>query len=156
SSLQRLLAWKLSLHGTPARGRVTVRVNPAGAVYSKYPARARVSLRRISGHRDADSTECPGNVLYGELPAIRGRVQPLRAAAVRATPALVPAAPAPGGEGVPTPAQPPSLLVVLARLDATPLAGAAVQLQARTVAERGVSVTRTTVAEGVTDAAGRC
>ena len=64
SALQRLLAWKLSLHGTPATGRVTVRVNPAGASYSKYPANARVSLRRVSGHRDADSTDCPGNALY--------------------------------------------------------------------------------------------
>ena len=59
-ALERLLAWKLSLHGRPATGRVTVRVNPAGAVYSRFPANARVSLARISGHRDGDSTNCPG------------------------------------------------------------------------------------------------
>ncbi|MCW2970819.1 MAG: hypothetical protein JWO23_1946, partial [Solirubrobacterales bacterium] len=34
ASLARLLAWKLALHGVPAQGRVTVRVNPAGASYS--------------------------------------------------------------------------------------------------------------------------
>ena len=67
-ALERLLAWKLSLHGVSAEGRVTVRVNPAGAVYSRFPANARVSLPRIAGHRDGDSTNCPGDGLYGELP----------------------------------------------------------------------------------------
>ncbi|MDQ6811004.1 MAG: N-acetylmuramoyl-L-alanine amidase, partial [Actinomycetota bacterium] len=60
-ALERLLAWKLSLHGRPALGRVTVRVNPAGAVYSRFPANARVSLPRVAGHRDGDSTDCPGD-----------------------------------------------------------------------------------------------
>jgi hypothetical protein len=73
-ALQRLLAWKLSLHGVPAAGSVTVRVNPAGAAYSRFPANAHVTLPRIAGHRDADTTECPGSVLYGELPGVRRRV----------------------------------------------------------------------------------
>ena len=67
-ALEALLGWKLSLHGIPAHGSVTVRVNLAGAFYSRYPANARVSLPRVAGHRDGDSTDCPGNVLYGELP----------------------------------------------------------------------------------------
>src|SRR5882757_10039353 len=78
-ALQHLLAWKLALHGAPARGRVTVRVNPAGAVYSRFPANAQVSLPRIAGHRDADTTDCPGDTLYRELRAIRqgvGRLAP--------------------------------------------------------------------------------
>ena len=66
-ALERLLAWKLALHGAPAEGRVVVRVNPAGARYSRFPANAPVALPRVAGHRDADSTECPGNALYGEL-----------------------------------------------------------------------------------------
>src|SRR4029077_6678725 len=70
SALEELLAWKLSLHGLPSQGQVVVKVNPAGASYSKYPANSRVSLPRIAGHRDADTTDCPGNALYGELPAI--------------------------------------------------------------------------------------
>jgi hypothetical protein len=81
-ALVRLLAWKLSLHGVPVQGQVVVRVDPAGAVYSRFPAGAKVSLPRIAGHRDADSTECPGNTLYGELPAIRRA-----AAALAGTPA---------------------------------------------------------------------
>ncbi len=159
-SLQRLLAWKLSLHGIPPAGRVVVRVNPAGASYSKYPAGARVSLPRIAGHRDADTTACPGDALYGQLPGIRRRVRPMAAGAVRATLALVPVpveAPAQPVPPQPVPAQPlPQLLVTLARLDGTPVAGAPVQLQARTVARRGVIVDHTTIAEGLTDANGRC
>ena len=77
AALKRLLAWKLALHGVPAEGRVVVRVNPAGARYSRFPANAHVALPRLAGHRDADSTECPGNALYGELPAIRNAVHKL-------------------------------------------------------------------------------
>jgi hypothetical protein len=147
AALQRLLAWKLSLHGTPSTGRVTVRVNPAGAGYSKYPANARVSLRRVSGHRDGDATECPGDALYGQLPAIARRVRPMTASAVSASLAVL--AP-PAGE-----AAAPQLLVTLARLDGTPVVGAPVQIQARTVARRGLLVTHRTLAEGITDATGR-
>ncbi len=89
-ALAHLLAWKLSLHGTPSAGRVTVRVNPAGAIYSRFPARAHVSLPRIAGHRDADTTSCPGSALYGELSGLRqatlglaGRVAKLTLAAQR-------------------------------------------------------------------------
>ena len=151
TALQRLLAWKLSLHGTASTGRVTVRVNPAGASYSKYPANARVSLRRISGHRDADSTDCPGNTLYGQLPSIRRSVRPMMASAVSATLAVMP----PAVEAT-TPPVPAQLLVSLARLDGTPVTGVPVQLQTRSVARKGLLVTHTTVAEGITDATGRC
>jgi len=107
STLQRLLAWKLALHGAATQGRVQVRVNPAGAVYSKYPARARVSLPRIAGHRDADSTDCPGNTLYGELPRVRRAVASLTGRAVIAALALQPppgVAPTPPAAGEPPPA----------------------------------------------------
>jgi hypothetical protein len=147
TALQRLLAWKLALHGTPSSGRVTVRVNPAGASYSKYPANARVSLRRVSGHRDADSTDCPGDVLYGQLPAIRASVLRLAGIPVKATLAVIPSAPA---------SEPPQLAATLSTLAGTPLPGVTVQLQTRTVARRGLEVTHTPVAEGTTDAAGEC
>ena len=58
-SLTRLVAWKLSS-------------------YYRYPkTRARISGRRfekISGHRDAMSTACPGRYAYRFLPALRRRV----------------------------------------------------------------------------------
>lgn len=79
-AVERLLAWKLSLHGVPAQGDVAVVVNKAGAVYSKYPAGAHVTLQRISGHRDADSTDCPGDAMYRRLPELRQRVAQLAGA----------------------------------------------------------------------------
>jgi hypothetical protein len=76
-ALQHLLAWKLSLHGLPTTGRVTVEVNPADAFYTPFKPGAHVSLPRVAGHRDGDSTGCPGDTLYRHLPAVRSQVQPL-------------------------------------------------------------------------------
>ena len=53
-----LLAWKLPLHGAPIEGQV--------AAGSKV-------FERISGHRDGNDTECPGQALYDQLPDIRRR-----------------------------------------------------------------------------------
>ena len=158
-ALQRLLAWKLSLHGLPSTGRVTVRVNPAGAVYSRFPANARVSLARISGHRDGDSTDCPGDALYGELPAIRRRVRALAGLPTRAILALTAAQPAAAGGPAPTPTpaggEARILTGALQRLDGSPVAGAPVALQARSVRAKGELVLERTIAEATTDAQGR-
>jgi hypothetical protein len=75
SALARLLAWKLSIHGVPATGSVTV--TSAGGPSTGYRAGTRVTLRRISGHRDADLTACPGAGLYRALPSLRRRVAAL-------------------------------------------------------------------------------
>ncbi len=72
-TLERFLAWKLSLHGLPASGRVTVVVNPSDAFYTPFAPGAHVSLPRIAGHRDGDLTDCPGDALYARLPSIRAR-----------------------------------------------------------------------------------
>ena len=169
SALEELLAWKLSLHGVPSQGRVVVKVNPADASYSKYPANARVPLPRIAGHRDADTTDCPGNMLYGELPAVRAGVQrlgpnPTRATLTLLTPATTPGAPpapttpepvgAPGAGAPPTgPVQ--ALAGALELLDGTPLAGAPVLIQARTVSRNGEVVNERALAETTTDSAGQ-
>jgi hypothetical protein len=68
-ALNRLLAFKMSLHGIPASG--TTRVTSGGTVFSRYRAGRRVTLQRISGHRDVDTTACPGSALYRLLPSIR-------------------------------------------------------------------------------------
>ncbi len=165
AALQRLLAWKLALHGVPSQGRVTVRVNPAGAVYSRFPANALVPLPRIAGHRDGDSTDCPGDVLYGELPGVRAAVGQLAPSPARATLALTTVAPAPAAsptpapEGAPpapapTPTPTPALSGALALLDGTPVAGASVLIQQRSVARRGELVLERTLAQVATDAAG--
>jgi putative cell wall-binding protein len=54
---ERLIAWKFTLHG----------VEPDALVV--YPEQER--LPAISGHRDASATECPGQLLYDKLSAIR-------------------------------------------------------------------------------------
>ena len=76
-ALQRLLAWKLSLHGVPAQGEVRVEVNPADAYYTPFRPGQRVLLPRIAGHRDGDLTDCPGDAFYHRLPAVRRRVAAL-------------------------------------------------------------------------------
>jgi hypothetical protein len=48
------------------------------------------------------------------------------------------------------------LLTTLTLVDGTPVAGAQIILQARTVARRGEIVTRTALLEGTTDAEGHC
>jgi N-acetylmuramoyl-L-alanine amidase len=74
ASLQRLLAWKLALHGVPSLGKVRVEVNPSDAFYTPFAPGQRVLLPRIAGHRDGDLTSCPGNELYHRLPAVRTKV----------------------------------------------------------------------------------
>jgi putative cell wall-binding protein len=54
---ERLIAWKFTLHG----------VEPDASV--AYPGQK--TLPAIAGHRDADATECPGQLLYDKLGAIR-------------------------------------------------------------------------------------
>ena len=173
-ALGRLLAWKLSLHGVPIEGRATVRVDPAGAVWSRFPGNARVTLPTVAGHRDADTTDCPGNALYGQLPALRHRAaalagRPLRltlaaVGAPRRVPASAPPATAPLGATPPattppvTPSPPELSQQVegaLTYLDGRPLAGVSVEIQARVVAHRGEVVKERTVAMAGTDGRGR-
>jgi hypothetical protein len=138
-------------------------VNPAGASYSRFPANARVSLPRIAGHRDADATECPGNVLYGELPGIRSGVHrlapnPTTATLSLSTPAAVPGAqttPETAGAGSAEGGQGQALSGVVELLDGTPLSGAPVLIQARAVSRRGEVVSERTLGETTTDAEGK-
>jgi hypothetical protein len=66
-----LLAWKMSLHGAPVRG--AVEVVSAGGPSNRYRDGTPVTFERISGHRDADKTSCPGEALFAQLPDIRAR-----------------------------------------------------------------------------------
>jgi hypothetical protein len=120
-ALQRLLAWKLSLHGVPTTGRVTVEVNPADAFYTPFRAGAHVSLPRVAGHRDGDSTGCPGDTLYGQLPAVRSQVEALAGNPLKLSFATSGARVRPG--------TPVSVSGVLKRLGGLPLAGATIELQ---------------------------
>jgi len=123
-SLSRLIAWKLALHGVPVMGEVTVVSN--GGADNRYPSGRRVTLQRISGHRDGDSTECPGNTLYAQLPEIRARAAgeqpPVQPPAVeRVTLAL-------GAAQVALPA-PVDVSGTVQGPDGSPVAGATVSVQ---------------------------
>ena len=65
----RLLAWKLSLTGVDPMG-VNNYQSQDSSSGAKYPAGTVVTLNNISGHQDANFTDCPGQV-EGQLPQIR-------------------------------------------------------------------------------------
>lgn len=74
-ALAEVAAWKLR-PGSDPRGMVRlVSTNDA----SRYPKGKAAVLHVISGHRDAYQTNCPGEALYAELPAIRDAAATLRA-----------------------------------------------------------------------------
>jgi hypothetical protein len=68
-TLSRLLAWKLHLTAVPAQG--TVLETSGGGSLNRFRAGTQIVFNRISGHRDGDATDCPGNALYAQLPNIR-------------------------------------------------------------------------------------
>jgi hypothetical protein len=71
-ALAGYLRWKLALHGVPLSGQVTL--TSAGGESSRYAAGHRVRVPRVLGHRDTNSTACPGSALYAQLPDLRARV----------------------------------------------------------------------------------
>jgi hypothetical protein len=68
-ALARLIGWKLSLHGVPVQGQVTL--ESGGGESNRYPAGALIAFERVSGHRDGCETSCPGEQLYAQLPELR-------------------------------------------------------------------------------------
>jgi hypothetical protein len=72
-AMARLLRWKLDVHGLPRGGYATV--TSGGGSSNRYPAGRSVTFKRISGHRDAGYTTCPGDALYAQLPALRRMVE---------------------------------------------------------------------------------
>ncbi|HEY1517724.1 MAG TPA: N-acetylmuramoyl-L-alanine amidase [Solirubrobacteraceae bacterium] len=140
-ALEHLLAWKLSLHGVPVLGRVTVEVAPDAAFYTPFRPGAHVSLPRVAGHRDGDETSCPGNAFYGRLPSIRPRAAALTGTPARAT-ITAPAAPVSGGAAV-------TVTGVLTDLaTGSPLAAAPVELQVISPHVEQTIATLTTAADG--------
>ncbi|MCA1839219.1 MAG: peptidoglycan recognition protein [Actinomycetota bacterium] len=73
--IARLLSWKLPLHGIDPSGMSTM--TSGGS--NKYPPGTVVTLDNISGHRDAQATDCPGDYLYALLPEVRRRTSALSA-----------------------------------------------------------------------------
>jgi len=95
ASLEKLLAWKLKIRGLDPRGTARLRCDAS----DKYARGARVTFPVIAGHRQANHTECPGNIFYPLLPTVRleadGRPQPPIIALVKADPGRF----SPNGDG---------------------------------------------------------
>ncbi|TCO55924.1 N-acetylmuramoyl-L-alanine amidase [Actinocrispum wychmicini] len=71
-SVSAIVAWKLA--GSYRDPNSQVRLVSTGGGTAKYPAGTEVALPAIFGHRDVGNTECPGELGYQQLPAIRQRV----------------------------------------------------------------------------------
>lgn len=69
TSIARLAAWKLGQYKVDPLGKVTL---TAGKANGKFALGQSAIFNRISGHRDAYATECPGTALYNQLPTLRG------------------------------------------------------------------------------------
>ena len=85
-AIARLIGWKLSIHGIPVQGEVTV--TSAGGETNRFPSGTPVTFQRVSGHRDGSATSCPGDIFYGQLADLRARAAayagPLAGVTVRA------------------------------------------------------------------------
>ncbi|MEU9036633.1 N-acetylmuramoyl-L-alanine amidase [Streptomyces sp. NPDC048352] len=68
AAVARLAAWALGRYGYDPAGTVTL---SASLDNGRFKAGERVTVQRISGHRDVFSTECPGKALHRQLPAVR-------------------------------------------------------------------------------------
>jgi methionine-rich copper-binding protein CopC len=66
TALEQLLAWRLDLAHIDPLSSVTV--DSLGN--SRYPRGTPVLVRAIGAHRDVYFTDCPGNVLYAQIPSI--------------------------------------------------------------------------------------
>jgi hypothetical protein len=68
-AMARLIRWKLPLHGYPTSGEAVM--VSAGGGTNRYPSGTSVRVPRILGHRDTNSTACPGSALYAQLDELR-------------------------------------------------------------------------------------
>jgi hypothetical protein len=140
-SLARAIAWKLSLAGVPASGSTPPEVSIGGGL-NRWPEGAHVRFARISGHRDAGATDCPGNALYAQLPELRGlvaRLMPAPRDLLTISPMPLPQAPGAAGP----------LTGRLARTDGTRPAHVALTLQQRVDGVWQDVGTATTGADGI-------
>jgi N-acetylmuramoyl-L-alanine amidase len=94
-SFAELLAWKLTHHGRPVRGRT--RVRSAGGSTNRYKAGKRVRSKRITGHLKLNLTACPGGALKAQLKEIRTRATEIVAGTVPKPPKELPPSGGTGG-----------------------------------------------------------
>ncbi|MEU6063157.1 MULTISPECIES: FG-GAP-like repeat-containing protein [Streptomyces] len=70
-SIARIVAWKFGMYGVDPTGKVTLTSGSAAGVDGNKVAKGTsITLPRVFGHRDTNSTACPGDNLYKKLPLI--------------------------------------------------------------------------------------
>src|SRR3954471_7000715 len=75
SGVEHVFAWKLGMYyRDPTSTTTLVAGSFAGSRYAKGTT---VTFNTISGHRDADTTTCPGSAGYAKLPEVRTAVKSL-------------------------------------------------------------------------------
>ena len=73
AAIARFIRWKLGVHGQPLFGTVTLA--STGGPTNRFAVGRRVTVPRVLGHRDTNSTACPGTALYGQLDELRRMVE---------------------------------------------------------------------------------
>ena len=73
TALEKLYAWKLGRYYRDPTGKTTMVAGSFSG--SRYAKGTTVTFNVISGHRDADTTTCPGSAAYAKLGAIRTAVR---------------------------------------------------------------------------------
>ena len=96
-SFAELLAWKLTHHERPVRGKT--RIRSAGGSTNRYKAGKRVRSKRITGHLKLNLTACPGGALKVQLKEIRARAAAIVAGKVPKPPPKEPPSGGTGGVG---------------------------------------------------------
>ncbi|MDQ1402015.1 MAG: hypothetical protein QOG03_331 [Actinomycetota bacterium] len=95
SGLVNFLGWKLGYHGIDPKR--SIYVTSGGTQFSRYPAGTVISMPTIIGHRDVDTTECPGDHEYVDVARLRDDVQRYElAGSPNPMPGWTPAATGPG------------------------------------------------------------
>ncbi|MFJ9753199.1 peptidoglycan recognition protein, partial [Streptomyces chartreusis] len=70
-AIARIVAWKFGMYGIDPTGKVTLTSGmDQGVDGNKIPMGQSVTLPRVFGHRDTNSTACPGANLYPKLTRI--------------------------------------------------------------------------------------
>jgi len=75
SAAEKLFAWRLGAYYRDPTATTTMLAGSFSG--SRYAAGSTVTFKVISGHRDADTTTCPGSYAYAKLPTIRTAVKSL-------------------------------------------------------------------------------
>lgn len=71
-AISRIIAWKFGMYGISPTSSVTlVSGSPLGQDGNKVAEGTSITLPRVFGHRDTNTTLCPGDALYSKLPLIR-------------------------------------------------------------------------------------